>query len=357
MLGEHPAMVGRGVATRLKRDPSFDPFVGIRDVLATADLAVGNLECAISDWPSFCRPSTRECRAPGAAATKLAASGFTALTLANNHVQQHGERAVRETIALLEANGIAVVGLAGSQAGQCRPVDLEVRGLRVRLLGYSLRPRQHFKTTPLYAEGTRDGILRDIEAGRADGALVIVSIHWGDEFVVVPSPEQVALGRAMAAAGCALVLGHHPHVLQGWERCGRSAILYSLGNLVFDMPWLPFLRRTALADCVLAEEGCESVTWHPFELDARHCPRPAGELAARETLSFLEDSSEHLARGTGAWSAPAEEPYRQLVAAAQSRERWARNRYFLRGLHRYRLDVSGQLIGKFLLRRAGLLRD
>lgn len=357
MLGEHPAMVGRGVATRLRRDPCFDPFSGIRGLVAAGDLTIGNLEGAISDWPRFCMPSDRECRAPGQAIAALAASGFTALTLANNHLQQHGERAVRETISLLEANGIAVVGLAGREAGRCRPVDLDIRGVRVRLLGYSLRPRQHFTTTPLYAEGIREGILRDIAEGRAAGALVIVSIHWGDEFVAVPSREQMVFGREMVAAGCSIVLGHHPHVLQGWERHGRGAILYSLGNLVFDMPWLPSLRRTALADCLLSEDGCESVAWHPLELDAWHRPQPAGDPAASEVRSFLEDSQTHLARGEGAWSAPAPETYLRLVAAAQVGERWARNRYFLRRLHRYRIDVSGQLIGKFLLRRMGLLRD
>lgn len=357
MLGEHPAMVGRGMASRLKQDPSFDPFSGIRELITAGDLAIGNLECPISDWPSFCLPSDRECRAPGRATTTLATSGLSAVTVANNHVQQHGERAVQETVSLLEANGIAIVGLAGREAGRCRPVDIKMHGANVRLLGYSLRPRQHFSTPPLYAEGTHEGILRDIKEGHTAGSLVIVSIHWGDEFVAVPSQEQVVFGRQMVAAGCSLVLGHHPHVLQGWERYGQGVILYSLGNLIFDMPWLPSLRRTALADCLLTEDGCESVEWHPLELDAWHRPLSAGEPAASEVLSFLEESCEHLARGEGRWSPPAPELYLQLVAAAQSQERWARNRYFLRRLHRYRLDVSGQLIGKFLLRRVGLLHD
>ena len=238
MLGDHPIMVGRGVASRICRHAGYDPLGGLADIVADGDLAVANLESPLSDPPPLCLPSRRECRAPKIAIEALAASGFHAFTIANNHIQQHGHTAVHETVAALTARGLAAVGLAGDRPGTCRPVDLEVRGISVRLLGYSLRPRQHFSGATLYAEGTTDGILADISAGRDAGRITVVCIHWGDEFVAAPSREQVALGRAMIDAGCSLVLGHHPHVLQGWERYRGGVIAYSLGNLVFDMPWL-----------------------------------------------------------------------------------------------------------------------
>ncbi len=357
MLGEHPAMVGRGVGTRLRRDPTFDPLAGIAPILRRADIALANLESALSDWPRLCLPSRRECRAPASAARLLAGAGFGALTLANNHVQQHGPAAVRETAAALADHGIAVVGLAGDAPGTCRPVDLVCGGLPVRLLGYSLRPRQHFADAPLYAEGTREGILADIAAGRAAGAVVVATVHWGEEFVAAPTRAQVALGRAMVEAGCTLVLGHHPHVLQGWERWQSGAIFYSLGNLVFDMPWLPALRRTALCECSVRADGCGEVVWHPLRLDREHCPRPAAATERDAILEFLAAARRELEQGAGSAGAAAEAAERDAIAAALAQERWARNRYFLRNLWRYRPDVAGQLIGKFLLRRVGLLHD
>lgn len=357
MLGEHPAMVGRGTATSIRRDPDFDPLAAVSPFARAADIALANLECPLSDWPRMCSPATRECRGPAAAAGILARSGFGAFTLANNHIQQHGPAAFDATVAALDTHGLAVVGRSGPERGTCLPVDLETGDRTIRLLGYSLRPRQHFTETPRYAEGTREGMLADVTAGREAGATVVVTIHWGDEFVATPSREQVDLGRALVDAGCTLVAGHHPHVLQGWERHGAGVILYSLGNLVFDMPWLPSLRRSALCEVELGPEGCGDVTWHPLILDERHRPRPAAGAEREEILEFLTAARRDLEAGAGPLAAPPEQEYQRGLAAAAAEERWTRNRYFLRNVLRYRPDVSGQLIGKFLLRRLGLLHD
>jgi poly-gamma-glutamate synthesis protein (capsule biosynthesis protein) len=357
MLGEHPAMVGRGVSTRMRRNASYNPLAGITPFLRQADLSIANLESVLSDWSRDAPASHRECRAPTTAIRTLAGAGFRAFTLANNHIQQHGQVAVCETIAALARHDIAAVGLAGRHPGTCRPVDLECQGLPLRLLGYSLRPRQHFSAEPIYAEGTPEGILADVADGEAAGAIVVANLHWGDEFVAVPSRQQVSLGRAMIEAGCSLVLGHHPHVLQGWERYRHGAIFYSLGNLVFDMPWLPALRRTALCECTLTLSGCSDVVIHPLYLDDEHCPQPATEPVRAEILQFLADAHRQLRQDEGPLAAPVEDDYQDMVAAELARERWARNRYFLRNLWRYRPDVAGQLVGKFLLRRLGLLHD
>ena len=357
MLGEHPAMVGRGVSTRLLRNPSYDPLVGIAPLLRQADLSIANLESVLSDWPRGAPASRRECRAPAAAIRILAGAGFRAFTLANNHIQQYGQAAVCETIAALARHDIAVVGLVGEHPGTCRPVDLEIQGLPLRLLGYSLRPRQHFSAEPIYAEGTPEGILADVANGVAAGAIVVVSLHWGDEFVAVPSRQQVFFGRAMIEAGCSLVLGHHSHVLQGWERYRHGAIFYSLGNLVFDMPWLSTLRRTALCECTLNLSGCADVVIHPLCLDDEHRPQPATDPVRTEILQFLADAHRQLQQGKGPLAAALENDYQNMVAAELVSERWARNRYFLRNLWRYRPDVAAQLIGKFLLRRLALLHD
>ena len=357
MLGEHPAMVGRGTATRLSRVPDFDPLAAVQGILAGADLAIANLECALSDPPIWGLSSRRECLAPAAAIDCLAASGLHAVSLANNHIQQHGAQAVLNTIDILEKAGLVVVGLAGKRPGSCRPVELTIHGNRVTLLGYSLRPRQGFDEVPLYAEGTREGMLADIREARASGALVVVSVHWGDEFLHVPSIGQVELGRDMVDAGCNLVLGHHPHVLQGWELRGRGAIFYSLGNLVFDMPWLPELRRTALCDCKLDGDVCRDVVWHPLVIEQDFCSRPATGEDRAWINTFLAESRKGVESGTGAWAVQTASEYDSQLRAAVAGERWARNRYFLKNLHHYRLDVSSQLIGKFVLRRIGLLHD
>jgi len=63
---------------------------------------------------------------------------------------------------------------------------------------------------------------------------VILSLHWGTELSEYPSPEQVALAHSLIDAGVDVILGHHPHVLQGIERYNSGLIFYSLGNFIFD---------------------------------------------------------------------------------------------------------------------------
>ena len=144
MLGEHPIMVGRGVSTQMLNDRGFSPFSAITDVLNEVDLAFANLECALSDPPPGASPTERECRGPSRGIASLKSAGFSALSIANNHIQQHGQIAFSETVSALLDAGIRPVGLAAEDAGQCQPVDIDYGDIRVRLLGYSLRPRSSY---------------------------------------------------------------------------------------------------------------------------------------------------------------------------------------------------------------------
>ena len=357
MLGEHPIMVGCGVCTSIERDPAFDPFAGLGPLLREADVVFGNLECALGPRPRGGPPDARECLGPPRGLDLLVRAGFNALSVANNHIEQHGAGVFRSTLAGLAASGIGAVGLAGGAAGRCRPVDVEAGGVPLRLLGWSLRPRQHFTRPPLYAEGTVDGMLADVRAGIAAGRLVIVSVHWGDEFVARPSRSQQELGRALVDAGASLVLGHHPHVLQGWERYGRGAIVYSLGNLVFDMPWLPELRRSGLFRCRLGADGVAECGWEPLLLDSRHRPRPAPPPEAAEIREFLREARRGLEEGSGPLAVPDDEEYSDAVRRGLARNRRASHAHFLAQVWSYQPRVLAGIVGKFVRRRLGLLRD
>ncbi len=148
-----------------------------------------------------------------------------------------------------------------------------VHGLRVGFLGYSLRPRQYFTERPLYAEGSPEGIVADVRAVRPTCDILVVSLHWGDEFIDRPSPADVQLAHAIVDAGADLIVGHHPHVLRGVERYGRGWIVYSLGNFVCDMLWGEELRETAICECRLTSAGVEDVRLIPVRINDR---LPAG---------------------------------------------------------------------------------
>lgn len=366
MLGEHPLTVGWGLGTRLRRVGAPYPFAHLRELMAGADLAVANLECSLADRPRGAPYDACQCLGPAAGVASLVAAGFRTVSVANNHVLQHGPDVFRATLAALRRAGVEPVGEAAGAAAEpdaghlrCRPVDREAGGVPLRLLAYSLRPRQHFTEPPLYAEPTAASLLADVRAGHAAGRTVVVSLHWGDEFVARPSPAQVALGRRLVDEGATLVLGHHPHVLQGWERRGDGLIAYSLGNLAFDMLWQEPLRRSALLEVRLAPGKVLDAVWHPLWIGADFQPRPAPPAEVAAITGFLARAAAELAARPEADAAAeaAEAAYRAEVARALQTHRRASHLFFARNLWRYRPRVLAAILDKAFLRRTGRLRD
>lgn len=168
---------------------------------------------------------------------------LAAVNLANNHAADFGAAGLATTIAAVEAAGVPAFG-AGTVADGCRnPAWLDVDGVRVALLGYACRT-----THAVFADGDDVGVVpldpervaADVAAARVAGAeRVVVNVHWGIEHVGLPRPEDVAIGRAIVDAGADLVIGHHAHVAQPWERYRGRVIAYGLGSFVMpdlDLP-------------------------------------------------------------------------------------------------------------------------
>ncbi|MEM1028847.1 MAG: CapA family protein [Myxococcota bacterium] len=191
------------------------PFSGVFDLFRHDDLTVANLE------GTFAAPHRRRKKGgfairgvPGDAAM-LVRGGVDIVDLANNHTQDYGPGGYDDTVAALDRAGVGYFGGA--------VIDRRtIRGVEVVNLGY-------LGGHPRVKQGMVNAVRR--EAGPRN--IVIVSFHWGMEGSHVTHPLQRALGRAAVDAGADLVLGHHPHVVQGIERYRGRPIVYSLGNFVF----------------------------------------------------------------------------------------------------------------------------
>jgi poly-gamma-glutamate synthesis protein (capsule biosynthesis protein) len=134
---------------------------------------------------------------------------------------------------------------------------------------------------------------------------VIVSLHWGIENVLHPSPMQQTLGRRCIDAGASVILGHHPHRLQGIERYRQGLIFYSLGNFNF-MPCgvglSPHPEWSAVADITLSGEGDPVYELVPLTIDDDYCPRPMDSKREIEAFrSHMADLSDAVAAGIGKW--------------------------------------------------------
>jgi poly-gamma-glutamate capsule biosynthesis protein CapA/YwtB (metallophosphatase superfamily) len=248
-------MLGRGVAKIAAADPD-GLFAGIRFEVASADLAVANLESPLTSRPHDPAFGPNALEAPPASARLLAAAGFDALGIANNHAGDAGPRTVADTLRALEATGIAAVG-AGPSA---TPRFVEVRGLRVALLAFDATGQGPPGVARWNEALARDAVTR----ARASADVVAVGLHGGAEYVPIADPYVLRLGRLLASWGADVVWGTGPHVVQPIhvidpDRDGRPTVVAtSLGNLIFDQH-IPGTRRGAIVEVLAGTDGVRAL--------------------------------------------------------------------------------------------------
>lgn len=290
------------------------PFEAVAPLLAGADLRIGNLELPLTDRGA---PANKDYvfRAPPATADALRGAGFNVLTLANNHAMDYGKEGLLDTLDALDRAGIAHPGGGRTAAEAYAPAIVTVKGVRVALLSYVNTPNDSRSgwaaestragpAAPGVAWGTADAVRRDVTAARSQADLVIVAIHAGWEYTAAPNPIQRELARAAIDAGAALVLGAHPHVLQGIELYRNVPIVYSLGNFVFDLddddrrqPGLPS-TLSAVLRIRMGREGVRGIEILPAVIDQRDGhPVPVTGAAAKPVLDRLYALTDALAGG------------------------------------------------------------
>lgn len=268
-LGDHPKAVGFGFHSRYASGIPPALVGRLRSPGGPADLHFGNLEFVLGLSADDREFRSRECRGLDGYVTYLVGEGLGALNVATNHTMQHGLAAFDATVRLLRESGIHVVGTAADFTEQG---VLRIGDERVALLGWCDRPRQYDPEPPPFNEFSDDAYAKITEA-RARADVVVVSMHWGDEFILVPSTRERDIARRMVDAGATFVIGHHPHVMREVERYASGLIAYSLGNFVCDMTW-DF--RTRLTGWLHAEVDRGRITRDalvPAVIDDDYLPR------------------------------------------------------------------------------------
>ncbi|MDE0043776.1 MAG: CapA family protein [Candidatus Poribacteria bacterium] len=212
------------------------PFDGMRAIIATADIAIGNLEMPLGltgapipekDFTFIGKPQL---------ARGIANAGFDVLALANNHMGDYGDDALLQTLEVLSANKLRYCGAGPDLQTARQPAIMKSRNVHIAVLAYSKTyPFEFFagEGDPGTVNGIAEIFVPDIRAARERANLVVVSFHWSGELVTEPREYQEWLGKLAIDAGADLVFGHHPHVLQGIEVYKGKIIAYSLGDFVF----------------------------------------------------------------------------------------------------------------------------
>ncbi len=229
----------RTVEERMNQYGVEFPFAVTGDLLRSADIALGNLECPLSTWGE---PIDKRFlfRAHPRTLVALSRAGVDIVSLANNHLLDFGEEAMKDTLEGLEDSDILYMGVGLSEEEAHRPVVIEVKGVKIAFLAYAAirwkgSPEVPTETRVAFAEIAR--VREDIRRAKEQADLAVVIMHLGTEYQSQPDAEQLAVSQAAVEAGATLVIGHHPHLVQETTPYLGGFIAYSLGDFVFDMPW------------------------------------------------------------------------------------------------------------------------
>jgi poly-gamma-glutamate synthesis protein (capsule biosynthesis protein) len=242
-------MLARTVGRAIRHGPEpLYPFTHTSQMFHSADLVMGNLECAISLRGQPMPNKEYTFRAHPSAVERLRAAGFGLLSLANNHSMDYGPDALKDTLAYLHQAGIKTVG-AGRNSGEASRLQIMTLqdGTRIGVLGYTLVVPTDFpayrRSPGVRATEPDARFIKRIRAAKHACDLLILQFHWGKEYVAAPNDWQRHVAHQSIDAGADLVIGHHPHWIQSVEFYKGKFIAYSLGNFVFDMDHRPKVRE------------------------------------------------------------------------------------------------------------------
>jgi poly-gamma-glutamate synthesis protein (capsule biosynthesis protein) len=262
-------MLSRGVGAKMAAEKDWTyPFQKIAPILAAADLTFGNLECPVSDAGRD-RHHLYSFRADPKALEGLELAGFDVVSLANNHLYDWGEPALLDTLRRLRKARIAPVGAGANDLEAHYPQLVDLGGVKLAFLAYvNVEPKAAIAAPdkPGVAWLEPDRVLADIRFARPLADVLVVSLHWGNEYASRPQRSQVELAHRMIDAGADLVVGSHPHVVQPLELYRGHWIAYSLGNFVFDQK-APGTHRGLMLKVSLAGKQLTDVTPIPITID------------------------------------------------------------------------------------------
>jgi len=271
------AMLGRHVRDVMLRDGIHAPLEAIAPLLRTADLAVANLECALTDaeerWHGV--PKAYYFRALPDAARALADTGIRLVSLANNHTLDYDVQGLADTLRALDAHGIAHTGAGPDLAWAQAPAVVPCGDVLVGMAAFCDHQDDFAATDDhpgiswlgLHDErAAADAFAHALAPLRAAGVRWrVLSLHWGSNWATAPPPHLRRLARAAIDVGWNIVYGHGAHAFHGIELYRDCPILYAAGDLVDDYAVDPHLRNDhqLLFDLQLGDAALRRIVLHP----------------------------------------------------------------------------------------------
>ena len=251
-----------------------DPFQHIKEK-STDDFWIGNFECVCSDVSNKEGVYARQFIISTEACNHVNHLDFYGL--ANNHVMQHGSEAYNQMVKYVESTGALYAGTKKNHTAVFKQ-----QGKTVSVTVFNQRP-ENFTKPPLYWAMPEYGEVAEELDKYKDCDYRIVCVHWGVEFINYPYNDQKQFAHFLVDCGADLVIGMHPHVMQGFEVYKEKHIFYSLGNCVFNMPWEP----TKYSLQVNIDLETSEVTYRYMYIGKDYFPAYVEEVPEKYTMECL----------------------------------------------------------------------
>jgi poly-gamma-glutamate capsule biosynthesis protein CapA/YwtB (metallophosphatase superfamily) len=290
-------------------DPKIKPMAAVAPFFKEADVAIANLEIPLtSAKTATTRKSLADRKAKKQFVLKadpkfgaqIAEIGIDAVSLGNNHAMDYGPKGLAEMLGILDRLGIAHAGAGASERLAKAAAPVRVGESQVALRSFLSFMSDSANNTCWPAVGDRPGLaslkfqgsVDDdarksiawlIKDARRTAPFVAIALHWGIEKQAVPTPYQIALGRAFIDAGADVVIGHHPHVLQGAELYNGKPIFYSLGNFVSPRP-----AQTGFMRLTWQRHALKAVEFMPASISGGKVRPQTGAKAQAEWKRFIK---------------------------------------------------------------------
>jgi hypothetical protein len=308
-------MPGAEVAQHMGNATMAEWLSSVSSAWEGAHLLIGNLEspCVVEAKPVKNKPPELVFQAPASRLQELVEAGFSAVTIANNHVLDCGPNGLSETLQEIKRAGLYYVGAGMNLADALKPAFIQVCGITVGLTAFCYGPPAGH-SSPGVAPCDPLLMREVLRTARAKSDIVIAALHDGLEYSDVPPAKTRSRFHFLAENGADIVIGHHPHVLQGLEWHGSIPIAYSLGDFLFhnSLPHVAERNFSRMALGRLAPEEVrrdphkfargavltielrnerKSIQWHPFRQGRDLRPKLSAGSTYSEDLLRLEELS------------------------------------------------------------------
>ncbi|MFD0586654.1 CapA family protein [Paenibacillus sp. GCM10027627] len=286
---------GEYIATIMSQKGYDFPYLKSLLYLSEPDLMAGNLELPITTGGTPVEGTPYVYKGSPETVTAMRDAGFDVLSLANNHALDQGLEGMRDTMKHLTSNGIGYMGVGENDTEAFAPLVKEVKGFKVAYIGVSeVIPFARFKAdrdTPGIAE-TYDTTrtVAAIAKAQQTADLVVVMVHWGEDGKDKPEELQRQYAREYIDAGADLIIGSHPHVLQGFEKYKGKWIAYSLGNFVYASKPKGAHAETGVLDASCTKSGDCELKFNPMAVTESQ-PIPLEGEAAKALFDRLSSIS------------------------------------------------------------------